>query len=175
LNQKGSSTHKTKICFSILKDSTNQTTDDLFEGFGAVRRLPTKGAKQIPSPEDTLTKDRNFMALWDENFETPEEQQCATRILEAWDDTNVCPKCMQPMESGHKCDKNDAPIYNHLDYVRQAIGRSLLLRSIKEAHQKQPSTDKNTSPITMGEKNLPLQKGNTPLRRTRTGYPLNKP
>jgi hypothetical protein len=55
------------------------------------------------------------------------------------------------MESGHKCDKNDAPIYNHLDYVRQAIGRSLLLRSIKEAHQNQPSTDNNTSPITMGE------------------------
>ena len=99
----------------------------------------------------TLTKDRNFMALWDEKFETPEEQQCATRILEAWDDTNVCPKCIQPMESGHKCDKNDAPIYNHLDYVRQAIGRSLLLRSIKEAHQNQPSTDNNTSPITMGE------------------------
>ena len=46
-------------------------------------------------------------------------------------------------------DKND--IYNHLDYVRQAIGRSLLLRSIKEAHQNQPSTDNNTSPITMGE------------------------
>ncbi len=55
------------------------------------------------------------------------------------------------MESGHKCDKNDAPIYNHLDYVRQAIGTSLLLRSIKEAHQNQPSTDNNTSPITMGE------------------------
>ena len=55
------------------------------------------------------------------------------------------------MESGHKCDKNDAPIYNHLDYVRQAIGRSLPLRSIKEAYQNQPSTDNNTSPITMGE------------------------
>ena len=83
------------------------------------------------------------------------------------DDTNVCPKCIQPMESGHKCDKNDAPIYNHLDYVRQAIGRSLLLRSIKEAHQNQPSTDNNTSPITMGENFLPLQKGNTPLQKTR--------
>ena len=73
---------------------------------------------------------------------------CATRILEAWDDTNICPKCIQPIESGHKCDKNDAPIYNHLDYVRQAIGRSLLLRSMKEAHQKQSITDKNTFPIT---------------------------
>ena len=106
------------------------------------------------------------MALWDEKFETPEEQQCATRILEAWDDTNVCPKCIQPMESGHKCDKNDAPIYNHLDYVRQAIGRSLLLRSIKEAHHNQPSTDNNTSPI-RAKMFLPLQKGNTPLQKTR--------
>jgi hypothetical protein len=51
--------------------------------------------------------------------------------------------------------------------TRQAIDRSLLLRSIKEAQQNQPSTDNNTSPITMGEFFLPLQKGNTPLRKTR--------
>ncbi len=56
-------------------------------------------------------------------------------------------------------DKNDAPIYNHLDYVRQAIGRSLLLRPIKEAHQKQPNTDKNTSSITMGEKYFTAAEG----------------
>jgi hypothetical protein len=31
-------TQNLNIC-SILKDSTNQTTDDLFEGFGAVRRV----------------------------------------------------------------------------------------------------------------------------------------
>jgi hypothetical protein len=61
-----------------------------------------------------------------------------------------------PLFGSDDRNKNDAPIYNHLDYVRQAIGRSLLLRSIKEAHQKQPSTNKNISPITIGEIVLPL-------------------
>ncbi len=46
----------------------------------------------------TLTKDRNFMALWDEKFQSTEEKQCADRILDAWDDSNVCPICIQQMD-----------------------------------------------------------------------------
>ena len=99
----------------------------------------------------TLTKDRNFMALWDEKFQTTEEKQCADRILNAWDDSNVCPICIQHMETGHKCDKEDPPIHDQMAYVRQAIGRSLLLKQIKRAHERQHSAVDKTSPITMGE------------------------
>ena len=99
----------------------------------------------------TLTKDRNFMALWDEKFQTTEEKQCADRILNAWDDSNVCPICIQQMETGHKCDKEDAPIHDQMAYVRQAIGRSLLLKQIKRAHERHTSAVDKPSPVTMGE------------------------
>ena len=99
----------------------------------------------------TLTKDKNFMALWDEKFQSTEEKQCADRILDAWDDSNVCPICIQQMETGHKCDKEDAPIHDQMAYVRQAIGRSLLLKQIKRAHERHTSAVDKPSPITMGE------------------------
>ena len=98
----------------------------------------------------TLTKDKNFMALWDEKFQSTEEKQCADRILDAWDDSNVCPICIQQMETGHKCDKEDAPIHDQMAYVRQAIGRSLLLKQIKRAHERHTSAVDKPSPITMG-------------------------
>ena len=91
------------------------------------------------------------MALWDEKFQSTEEKQCADRILNAWDDSNVCPICIQHMETGHKCDKEDAPIHDQMAYVRQAIGRSLLLKQIKRAHERQNSAADKTSPITRGE------------------------
>ena len=91
------------------------------------------------------------MALWDEKFQSTEEKQCADRILDAWDDSNVCPICIQQMKTGHKCDKEDAPIHDQMAYVRQAIGRSLLLQQIKRAHERQTSAVDKPSPITMGE------------------------
>ena len=99
----------------------------------------------------TLKKDRNFMALWDEKFQSMEEKQCADRVLDAWDDSNVCPICIKQMEKGHKCDQEDAPIHDQMAYVRQAIGRTLLLKQIKRAHERQTSAVDKPSPITMGE------------------------
>ena len=59
------------------------------------------------------------MALWDEKFQSTEEKQCADRILDAWDDSNVCPICIQHMENGHRCEEEDAPIYDQMAYVRK--------------------------------------------------------
>jgi hypothetical protein len=58
LEQKGLKYTLNLNSFSILKDSTNQTTDDLFEGFGAVRWalytvpivLPKSGYYVVPVP-----------------------------------------------------------------------------------------------------------------------------
>jgi hypothetical protein len=91
------------------------------------------------------------MALWNEKFQSTEEKQFADRILDAWDDSNVCPICIQQMETGHKCDQEDAPIHDQMAYVRKAIGRSLLLQQIKRAHyERQTSAVDKPSPITIG-------------------------
>ncbi len=54
------------------------------------------------------------------------------------------------MEKGHKCDQEDALIHDQMAYVRQAIGRSLLLQQIKRAHERQTSAVEKPSSITMG-------------------------
>ena len=59
--------------------------------------------------------------------------------------------CIQQMENGHRCEEEDAPIYDQMAYVRQAIKRSLLLKQIKRAHERQASAVDKTAPITMGE------------------------
>ena len=51
----------------------------------------------------------------------------------------------------HKCDQDDAPIHDQMAYVRQAIGRTLLLKQIKGAHERQTSAVDKPSPITMGD------------------------
>jgi hypothetical protein len=88
------------------------------------------------------------MALWDEKFRSTEEIQCADRMLDAWGDSKVCPICIQQMDPGHRCDKHDAPTHDQMAYVRQAIVRSLLLQTIKRAHERQPSAEEKPSPIT---------------------------
>ena len=113
------------------------------------------------------------MALWDEKFQSTEEKQCADRILNAWDGSNVCPICIQQMEIGHKCDKEDAPIHDQMAYVRQAIGRSLLLKQIKRAHERQNSAVDKTSPSPWGEIFSTTLKGNT-LRQRRCNTPQMK-
>ena len=71
--------------------------------------------------------------------------------MDAWNDSNVCPICIQQMKNGHRCEEEDAPIYDHMAYVRQAIKRSLLLKQIKRAHERQASAVDKTAPITRGE------------------------
>ena len=61
------------------------------------------------------------------------------------------PLCIQQTETGHRCEEEDAPIYDQMAYVRQAIKRSLLLKQIKRAHERQASAVDKIAPITMGE------------------------
>ncbi len=39
------------------------------------------------------------MALWKKNFTTENEDLCATRILDAWDEPNYCPTAYSPQVS----------------------------------------------------------------------------
>ncbi len=61
------------------------------------------------------------MALWKTNFITEDEDLCATRILDAWDEPNYCPTCIQPAGFGHVCRPNDRHIQCSVAKVKQTM------------------------------------------------------
>ena len=86
------------------------------------------------------------MALWKTNFPTEEEDLCATRILDAWDEPNYCTTCIQPAGFGHICRSTDKKIHNSVTKVRQTMSNTTMLNDIIEAHQPHTnSTEANTS------------------------------
>ncbi len=82
-----------------------------------------------------------------ENKLTKEDEDlCATRILDAWDEPNYCPSCIQPAGFGHVCRPNDRHIYGSVAKVKQALTNTTMLNDIIQAHQPHTSsTEANTS------------------------------
>ena len=93
-----------------------------------------------------LKTNTSFMALWQKNFPTEDEDLCATRILDAWDEPNYCPTCIQPAGFGHVCQTKDIQIHNSVDKVRQTMTNTTMLNDIIKAHQPHSSSkEANTS------------------------------
>ena len=93
-----------------------------------------------------LKANTSFMALWKTSFPTEEEDLCATRIVDAWDEPNYCPMCIQPAAFGHVCRSTDKKIHNSVTKVRQTMSNTTMLNDIIEAHQPHTnSTEANTS------------------------------
>ena len=75
------------------------------------------------------------MALWQTNFTTEDEDLCATRILNAWDEPNYCPTCIQPAGFGHICQSKDIQIQNSVAKVKHTMAITTMLNDIIETHQ----------------------------------------
>jgi len=93
-----------------------------------------------------LKTNANFMALWKTNFTTEDEDLCATRILDAWDESNYCTTCIQPAGFGHVCKTSDKHVYGSVAKVMQTMTDTTMLDDIVEAHKPHTNnTEANTS------------------------------
>jgi hypothetical protein len=93
-----------------------------------------------------LKANASFMGLWQTSFTTEDEDLCATRILDAWDEPNYCPTCIKPAGFGHVCQSKDKQIQNSVAKVRNTMANTRMLNDIIEAHQPHTSsTEANTS------------------------------
>jgi hypothetical protein len=112
---------------------------------------PDKAANKQKT-QSKLFKNKNFMVLWQESWDDQDEQACATRVVEAWGDANLCPICHKDFNFNHSCDPEDKRINKHFDTVKSTLRRSPLLKLIREAHegtdQESSSTD-NVLPFSM--------------------------
>ena len=109
---------------------------------------PSKG-KIKAGAQNSLYKNKSFMALWQSSFADQEQQQCATRLLKSWGD-DVCPTCMGELSFDHRCDTNDVAIAKHTQKVRDVLRTTPLLDTIRSAHEYQRESTEKPEPINMG-------------------------
>ncbi len=92
------------------------------------------------------------MVLWQGSWYDQDEQACATRVVEAWGDDNLCPICHKDFAFNHRCDPEDKRSNKNFDTVKSKLRQSPLLKLIREAHegtdQESSSTD-NVLPFSM--------------------------
>ena len=77
---------------------------------------PSKG-KIKAGAQASLYKNKSFMALWQSSFADSEQQKCATKLLKAWGDDDLCPTCMCKISFDDRCDPNDISIAKHTDWL----------------------------------------------------------
>jgi hypothetical protein len=94
---------------------------------------PQKG-KNKQLAQNKLKANRSFMALFEASFPNPGAKECASRMIHAWDEDDICPSCIKPCFFAHECNPNDTQVTQHIPHVRQTIANSLLLHYLQEAH-----------------------------------------
>jgi hypothetical protein len=109
---------------------------------------PSKGQIKAGA-QNSLYKNKSFMALWQSSFADKEQQQCATRLLKSWGD-DLCPTCMGELSFDHRCDTNDIAIAKHTQTVRDVLRTTPLLDTIRSAHEYQRESTEKPAPINMG-------------------------
>ncbi len=81
-----------------------------------------------------IEHNRSFMALFEASFPKPGAKECASRMIHAWDEDDICPSCIKPCFFAHECNPNDTQVTQHVPHVRQTIANSQLLHYLQEAH-----------------------------------------
>ncbi len=94
---------------------------------------PQKG-KNKQLAQNKLKANRSFMALFEASFPKPGAKECASRMINAWDEDDICPSCIRPCFFAHECNPNDTQVTQHVPHVRQTIANSQLLHYLQEAH-----------------------------------------
>ncbi len=92
------------------------------------------------------------MVLWQKSWDDQDEQACATRVVEAWGEDNLCPLCHKQFTFDHRCNPEDKRINKHFDTVKFKLRQSPLLKMIREAHEvqeHQSSSTDNVLPFSM--------------------------
>jgi hypothetical protein len=109
---------------------------------------PDKGRIKAGA-QNSLNKNKTFMALWQSSFADAAQQQCATRFLKSWGD-DVRSTCLGELSFDHRCDPNDIAIAQHASSVRDTLRSTPLLQTIQSAHVFERTGTEKLAPISMG-------------------------
>ena len=108
---------------------------------------PQKG-KHKQNAKAKLQKNKSFLTLFKSSFPTLDQQACATRMINAWDE-DTCSSCILPSFFAHECNPNDSHVIAHVPHVRQTIASTPLLHYIQEAHKPQHNSLQASNTVSM--------------------------
>ena len=109
---------------------------------------PQKG-KHKQNAKSKLHANKSFLTLFKSSFPTLDQQACASRMIDAWDEDHICSSCIQPSFFAHECNPNDSSVIAHVPHVRQTIASTSLLHYIQEAHKPQNNSLQASNPVSM--------------------------
>jgi hypothetical protein len=106
-------------------------------------------SKHKQNAKTKLKANKSFLALFKSSFSTQNEQACASRMIDSWDEDNICPSCIQPCFFAHECNPGDSHVTQHVPHVRQTIANSNLLHYIQEAHKPHTNRLQASNPVSL--------------------------
>ena len=109
---------------------------------------PQKG-KHKQNAKSKLHANKSFLTLFKSSFTTPDQQACASRMIDAFDEEHICSACIQPSFFAHECNSHDSNVTIHVPHVRQTIASTTLLQYIQEAHKPQSTSLQASNPVSM--------------------------
>ena len=78
-------------------------------------------SKHKQNAKTKLTGNANFLALYRSSFPNQDEQACATRMIDYWDEEHLCPSCLLPSHFANECNINETHVTQHVNPVRKKI------------------------------------------------------
>jgi hypothetical protein len=109
---------------------------------------PQKG-KHKQNAKSKLHANKSFLTLFKSSFPTLDQQACASRMIDAWDEDHICSSCIQPSFFAHECNPNNSSVIAHVPHVRQTIASTSLLHYIQEAHKPHNNSLQASNPVSM--------------------------
>ena len=106
-------------------------------------------SKHKQNAKTKLKANKSFLALFKSSFSTQNEQACASRMIDSWDEEDICPSCIQPCFFAHECNPGDSHVTQHVPHVRQTIANSNLLHYIQEAHKPHTNRLQASNPVSL--------------------------
>jgi len=89
------------------------------------------------------------MTLFKSSFPSQDQQACASRMIDSWDEDQICSSCIQPSFFAHECSSHDSNVTIHVPHVRQTIASTTLLQYIQEAHKPHNTSLQASNPVSM--------------------------
>ncbi len=105
--------------------------------------------KHKQNAKTKLKANKNFLALFKSPFSSQNEQACASRMIDAWDEEDICSSFIQPCFFAHESNPGDSHVTQHVPHVRQTIANSNLLQYIQEAHKPHTNRLQASNPVSL--------------------------
>ncbi len=89
------------------------------------------------------------MTLFELSFPFQHHKACASRMINALNESQICYSCIQPCFFAHECNPHDTNVTQHVPHVRHKIASTNLLHCIQEAHKLHTISLEASNPVSL--------------------------